>query len=105
MKNNIISFNELVASLPEKEKVDKKELWDIYWYVRKMMKRYSEGYTNVLNILTDFHKAGNQFIADFNVSDLERSVKNEYNWHLQNTSQWLFAGCILVEGGIISIHT
>lgn len=105
MENNIISFNELVASLPEKEKVDKKELENMYWYVRKMMKKYSEGRSNISNIISGFHKAGNQFVADFSVSDLKKPVKNEYNFHLQNTSQWLFAGCILVEDGIISTHT
>lgn len=31
-------------------------------------------------------------------------MKDEFNWHLQNTSQWLYAGCIqgLVYEGVIS---
>jgi len=45
-------------------------------------------------------------MANFWVKDLGKPVTNSYNFHGQNTSQWLFAGCILSSAdGSFSIHT
>lgn len=36
----------------------------------------------------------------FSVSDLNKpNNPNQVNWHLQNTSQWLYAGAIIIEYG------
>ena len=41
---------------------------------------------------------GSQWIANFEVKDLmKENVLTQINWHLQNTSQWLYAGCILYD--------
>ena len=54
-----------------------------------------------------FLKAGgNQWIADFSVSDMARPEKDEYNLHLQNTSQWAYAGAVVCseDTGDVSSH-
>ena len=38
-----------------------------------------------------------QMIAEFYVNDLEKPKGDKYNWHLQNTSQWIYAGAIVVD--------
>jgi hypothetical protein len=55
--------------------------------------------------LNRFRKAGSQYIAEWAVSDMSKPVENSYNWHGQNTSRWLYAGCLLVQDGRVSIHT
>jgi len=42
-------------------------------------------------------RGGTQIIAEFWVKDLNEPVRGEYNWHLQNISQWVYAGCILFD--------
>jgi len=44
-----------------------------------------------------FQRSGHQFIAEFWVNDLAKPARDEYNWHLQNTSQWVYAGALLFE--------
>lgn len=52
----------------------------------------------------DFRQAGSQYIWEFAVNDLSRTRKNEINFHGQNTSQWLYAGAILLCDGKVSTH-
>lgn len=83
-------------------------------YVLKMMDDYvpegaEDDPTKQIEIaLYDFmDHGGNQIIADGAVSDKARPVRNEYNWHLQNTSQWLFAFGLLFDcrDRRFSVHT
>jgi len=63
---------------------------------------------NIRVTLTAFYDGGGrQLIADGAVSDLSRPKRNEYNWHLQNTSQWLFACGVVYDREYkdFSIHT
>jgi len=54
--------------------------------------------------LANYRKAGSQYIWEFWVNDLVIPQKDEYNWHSQNTSQWQYAGAILVQDGRVSTH-
>jgi len=47
--------------------------------------------------LTPFTKQGSQLIANFSVLDLSKPVQDSYNWHGQNTSQWLYAGALVYD--------
>ena len=49
-------------------------------------------------------KSGNQRIWNFSVNDLSKPREERYNFHGQNVSQWLYAGCILLEGRKVSRH-
>lgn len=52
-----------------------------------------------------FRLAGSQYIAEWAVSDMRKEYKETINWHGQNTSRWMYAGCLLVQDGRVSIHT
>ena len=45
-----------------------------------------------------------QYIMEFEVFDRSKARGNSYNWHGQNTSQWVYAGCILYQEGSVSTH-
>ena len=49
----------------------------------------------------------NQKICNWSASDNNRPVENSYNFHGQNTSRWLYAGCLLydIRDNTFSIHT
>ncbi|MFH1031168.1 MAG: hypothetical protein V1767_01155 [Chloroflexota bacterium] len=49
-------------------------------------------------------KAGTQYVWEFGVNDLAKPRADRINWHGQNTSQWLYAGCILLQDGRVSRH-
>jgi hypothetical protein len=49
-------------------------------------------------------KAGGQMIWEFGVNDLVKPKTDQINWHGQNTSQWLYAGCVLLHDGKVSRH-
>jgi hypothetical protein len=108
----IPDVNELWESLPEDQKnkdgkINRELYSSFYEYFQREMhnlmsyalrgKKPSIG-------MTLFHKQGSQYIADFSVNDLEIEIKSSHNFHLQNTSQWLYAGCILVQDGEVSTH-
>ena len=102
----ISSFDTLIASLPE-EVINgkfKQELKKAYDYEVEMIKTYAKQAKQPETILLPFQHSNSQFIAKFWVNDLSIPVENRYNWHLQNTSQWLYAGCILVQNGRVSLH-
>lgn len=106
MENRVASFEELLNSLPSDQKTEDviKDLK--YWYEQevKMLNEYSKNAQEPSVGLFPFNKSGSQYIAEFWVNDMSKPKKEEYNWHLQNTSQWLYAGCILLQDGRVSTH-
>jgi hypothetical protein len=90
-------------------------IWDdaekIYNRVINMMEMYIPKDSDSRNIevrFGGFFDTGSyQLIAEGAVSDLGRPVTNSYNWHLQNTSQWLFAFGLVFDKERLefSIHT
>ena len=90
-----------------------KEIREWRKYVVERLEDYAKDGENVEIFLDVFRKAGGkggkQWVAHFSVTDRSKEFKNEYNWHGQNTSQWLFAGALVYEEdrkeNFISIHT
>lgn len=105
MEKRITSLEDLINELPEEEMGAIKELTENYEYVLRMMESYAKDGVDPLLILNSWGKAGSQWIATFEVKDRDRPMDNKHNWHGQNVSQWLFAGCICVQDGRVSIHT
>ena len=98
----IATLQQLLESLPEDQReLVKEDLEQRYHHVCKRLAEYMQ-YERHLNI---FVQSGSQWIADFEVRDPSKPALNQYNFHLQNTSQWVWAGCILVQDGQVSIHT
>jgi len=106
MESKIATFEELLNSLPVGQKTEDviKDLK--YWYERevKMLNECAKNSLKPSIGLFPFNKSGSQYISEFWVKDLSKSETDEYNWHLQNTSQWLYAGCLLVQDGRVSTH-
>ena len=49
-------------------------------------------------------KWSSQVVFQFSVKCEAIDPKDEYNWHLQNTSQWLYAGAVVYSDGRVSTH-
>ena len=52
---------------------------------------------HTLSVLLPWRIAGSQYIAEFYVNNMKLDEKDEYNWHGQNTSRWLYAGAIVFD--------
>jgi len=74
-----------------------KELHQMYGRELSNMFGYAQTAQQPLVYLGLGHTAGSQFIIDFAISDLALAARNAYNWHGQNTSQWLYAGAIVYD--------
>jgi len=56
-------------------------------------------------VMKPWRQTERQHILEFVVSDLHVDVNpNSVNFHGQNTSQWRYAGAIVVEGNCVSRH-
>jgi hypothetical protein len=57
--------------------------------------------------MSTFEGSGNQRICNWSASDNNKPVENSYNFHGQNTSRWIIAGCLLydIRDNTFSIHT
>ena len=102
----IATLQQLLDSLPKESRTNQVITGIVSYYAEetKWLKFHADKAKQPDVFLLPFKQAGDQFIADFWVNDLSLPVKNRYNWHVQNTSQWLYAGCILVEDGRVSTH-
>jgi len=111
--SNVISYDDLYKSLEGMEDVhltsvefpdDKIE--EAYKQEVALMQRYALAAENPSLFMGGFRRAGSQCIAEFAVNDLQKPAGNSINWHGQNTSQWVYAGCILYDtrGNRVSRH-
>lgn len=113
----IATYEELLASLPEEIKT--KEILegsenDYGWHKRSLKETYDEEVATINRYasnakepdahLCTFQNHGSQWVAEFWVNDLSIPRSNAVNWHLQNTSQWKYAGCILIDHNEVSTH-
>jgi len=102
--HSIPSFDDLLASLPmefRSEKV-KEQLQRAYDVESKRINEYADRLNaekkDFSAVLYFFRKGGgSQWVAEFAVNDLSIPRTNSYNWHCQNVSQWVYAGCILFD--------
>ena len=114
--NRIATIDDMLTSLREHTTLtpaEEGELREQYVRVINLLAAYTpqdDDTVNVTVILSPFCYFGEgsrQMIANGNVSDMTRRNANEYNWHLQNTSQWLFGmGFVFdISSREFSIHT
>lgn len=103
---SIATFQEMLDSLPADQITEevKTRLQYFYDIEVKRLKEYAGRAEKPSVTLLPFTRSGSQYIANFWVNDLSLPYKDQYNWHLQNTSQWLYAGCILVQDGRVISH-
>lgn len=106
MKVEIPTICELMKSLPgrisgeTRDKVEQAYLWEVYTCINYA--RMAEENGGEARVIMDIFKGNSAF---FSVYDYSKDKKDEYNWHGQNTSQWVYAGCIQVsKDGNVSRH-
>ena len=97
---------ELFESLRKEDQTEaiERKLRDYYQYEINNLMYYAMSAKKPSIYMGLFVKQGSQYIADLSVSDLYLEKQETYNWHLQNTSQWKYVGCILVQDGEVSTH-
>lgn len=99
-KIEIPSYKELLDSLPEEFRSEQVEKELGQAYKTEVMRLYE--YAGRLKIegkpyfvkMFGFSDGMRQRIADFWVKDLSKPIEDKHNFHLQNISQWDYAGCI-----------
>ena len=101
---SIPSFAELLSSLPadfrsQKVQEQLKRAYDVESKrIKEYVDRLNEEEKSFSAVLYLFRKGGgSQWVAEFAVNDLSIPRSNSYNWHCQNVSQWVYAGCILFD--------
>ena len=102
----IPSLENLLLSLPDELLTEEiiKSVKDKYDQEIENMKYYIEKAKQPNFELSLFEKQGSQYISEFYVNDLKIQKQDTFNWHCQNTSQWLYAGCILIDNNEVSTH-
>ena len=105
IKISIPPFHTLLKGVPEEDYPEKLE--DFYACLALEafnMMSYAKDANEPQIVFNEMRKAGDQYIWEFYVNELARPRENSYNWHGQNTSQWLYAGCILLDHKRVSTH-
>ena len=65
------------------------------WELMQCLEYAQEAQGEAVIYFTCATRQGKQIIATFEVRDLAKPKADQYNWHGQNTSQWLYAGAIV----------
>lgn len=101
---SVPSFPDLLGSLPAAYRTGKvqeqlKRSYDIeYKRIAEYVNGLAEQGKEFSAVMYLFSKGGgSQWVAEFAVNDLSIPRTNAVNWHCQNTSQWVYAGCILFD--------
>jgi len=95
----------LLQSIPEKERPeDPAEFYRAVAEECLQLIDYASHAQQPQIIFGDVRNAGSQYIWEFYVNDLAQPVRDSYNYHGQNTSQWLYAGAILLQNHEVSRH-
>ena len=118
---NISTLNELYNSLPEECKEKQVKMYSDSNETLPMYNALQQHYNRLIAMMIIeckdaikpviymglFDNGGNQRICNWSASDNNRPIENSYNFHGQNTSRWLYAGCLLydVRDNTFSIHT
>ena len=97
----------ILNKVPEQDQPkgdEEAKFWRIVAYELSQLINYAFQAKDPEVVFNDFRKASDQYIWEFYVNDLAKPRTDLINWHGQNTSQWVYAGCILLQNGIVSTH-
>ena len=97
----------LLNKVPEKDQPKGEEeavFWRMVAYELSQLMHESIHATEPQIVFNDMRVAGEQYIWEFFVNDLAKPKTDRVNWHGQNVSQWVYAGCILLQNGRVSTH-
>jgi hypothetical protein len=102
---NIPQTHTILEPVPveEYEKCEK-EFWHTLAHeLIQLLKAAAQG-EQAQVVVEPFKHIGSQYLLEFYVNDLARPRTNSMNFHGQNTSQWLYAGAIVIQDGRVSAH-
>jgi hypothetical protein len=107
--NDVISLEDLIKSIPfgfEKDPKVIEEVTECYatemYVINGYVKQIKENKGKPFVFFPSFNRNG---LTQFEVKNLGEPIKDMYNWHGQNTSQWVYAGAIYVDkNGHVSTH-
>lgn len=102
----IVEFHKILEGIPREDMpIDIAKFWEIVAYELTELFRVGSSARVGQVVFNPYRKAGDQYIWEFFVNDLAKPHRPvEMNWHGQNTSQWLYAGGILLDHGKVSMH-
>ena len=118
---NISSCQELYDSLPDDCKHKHVKLYSDDNFTLPMYQALHFHYSKIVAMMINecngaikpavymglFSSGDNQCICNWSASDNAKPETNSYNFHLQNTSKWLYSGCLMydIRDNTFSIHT
>ena len=100
----IPSVEKMMDLIPVEDRPDLDRFQETVAWELAVMASYASEAKKPRIELSEGRLAGTQYIFEFAVGDAEIPRKDEVNWHGQNTSQWKYAGCIMVQNKIVSTH-
>ena len=111
MKVSIASRAQMLDSIPHglsrNQKVRDEVLDKYHWELGTILDiaQKAEAHGHEVSIYFGKFPEGDQ-IAFFEVRATDMPIQGTFNWHLQDTSQWMYSGCIQVtkEGQVSSHH-
>lgn len=102
------TFWELFGALPEAWQTDEIRISLLAAYRAEVQMLLSTALTPECAVpqirMAEWRQAGAQWICEFSASDQAIPKTTATNFHGQNTSQWRYAGAIVVEGGSVTCH-
>ena len=106
-KCNLPKYNSasLLDSVPEEDRPENEaDFWKAVAVELSTMIEYASNASQPQIIFNDVTHSGTQYFWEFYVNDLAKTWEGKYNWHGQNTSQWNYAGAILLQNRKVSTH-
>lgn len=101
------NISRLLHSIPEQERPqgdEEAKFWNsVAWELNNLIKEAAPLEKAEL-VFNDVRQSGSQYIWEFYVNDLSRPLTNAMNFHGQFCSQWVYAGCVLLQNGRVSLH-
>lgn len=105
MKVEIVGTHDVFRDIPEKDMPkDHSQFWNwMAFELRNLMLEAARA-KDAQIVFAPYRKDGEQYIWEFFCNDLALPRGSGMNWHGQNTSQWLYAGAIVLQHGAVSAH-
>lgn len=102
---NIAHIRELLAEVPPDDRPEnERDFWLAVAMELGWLLEYASQAEKPQVTFSEMKKRGEQYICEFAVSDTSKPRTDAVNWHGQNTSQWLYAGCVLLHNRKVSTH-
>ena len=95
----ITSLADLISGLPtgHRSMATLEALGRAYAQEMVSISRHEDRAEHTLSVLSNWRRAGSQYIAEFWVNNMALEIKDQYNFHGQNVSRWLYAGAICYD--------